>query len=72
MRALSYAGERQVVVRDKPDPRPGPDEVVIAMKASAICGSDLHPYRHPNPEMIANDLTPGHEPCGVIVECGAK
>lgn len=72
MRALSYAGERQIVVRDKPEPRPGPGEVVIAMKASAICGSDLHPYRHPRPEMLAADLTPGHEACGVIVECGPE
>lgn len=71
MRALSFAGERQVVVRDKPMPRPAPGEVLVQMKATAICGSDLHMYRHPNPSLIEHDVTPGHEPCGVIVELGA-
>ena len=70
MRALSYAGEREIVVREKPDPQPGPGEVVVRMKSSAICGSDLHPYRHPRAEMIEQDVTPGHEGCGVIAEVG--
>jgi threonine dehydrogenase-like Zn-dependent dehydrogenase len=70
MRALSYTGDRQVVVRDKPEPRPGPGEVVIQMKASAVCGSDLHAYRHPQPDLLTSDMTPGHEPCGVIAELG--
>ena len=30
-----------------PDPTPGPGEVVIEMKASGMCGSDLHQYRRP-------------------------
>lgn len=71
MRALSYTGERQVIVKDKPEPAPGPNEVVVQIRATAICGSDLHAYRHPSPEMIAADATPGHEPCGVIVALGA-
>ncbi len=28
-----------------PDPTPGPGEVVVEMKASGMCGSDLHQYR---------------------------
>jgi len=66
MRALRIVGERQVVVRDKADPTLGPGEVVVQMKAAAICGSDLHPYRHPRPADLEGDLIPGHEPCGVI------
>jgi hypothetical protein len=27
---------------DYPDPVPGPDEVVIRMKATGMCGNDLH------------------------------
>jgi threonine dehydrogenase-like Zn-dependent dehydrogenase len=71
MRAVSLIGERQIVVREKPDPRPGPDEVVVQMKATAICGSDLHPYRHPQPAQLEQDVTPGHEPSGVIAEVGS-
>ena len=47
MRALCYSGERQVVCHDRLEPRPAPNEVLIRMKASGICGSDLHVYRHP-------------------------
>lgn len=71
MRALRIVGEEQIIVRDRPDPRPGPNDVVVQMKAAAICGSDLHPYRHPRPEDLAGDLIPGHEPCGVIAEVGS-
>lgn len=70
MRALSYTGERQVSLKNKPDPTPGPDEVIVRIRATAICGSDLHAYRHPAPAMIVGDGTPGHEPCGVIAELG--
>lgn len=72
MRALRIVGERQVIVRDRPDPQPGPDEVVVRMKAAAICGSDLHPYRHPPQPVLESDSVPGHEPCGVIVEVGSE
>lgn len=72
MQALRITGERQIIVRERPDPRPGPDEVVVAMKAAAICGSDLHPYRHPRPADLEGDLIPGHEPCGVIAEVGKE
>src|SRR5205807_7606062 len=72
MRALKIVGERQIAVLDRPDPRPEPGEVVVQMKAAAICGSDLHPYRHPGPDLLKSDLIPGHEPCGVIAEIGSE
>jgi threonine dehydrogenase-like Zn-dependent dehydrogenase len=70
MKALRLAGERQVVVRRVPDPAPGAGEVVVRMRAAGICGSDLHPYRHPTPAYLEGDVVPGHEPCGEIVALG--
>jgi threonine dehydrogenase-like Zn-dependent dehydrogenase len=70
VRALSIVGERAVAVRDKPDPRPGPGEVLLRLKASAICGSDLHIYRR-GPTPGGPDVTPGHEACGQVVEVGS-
>lgn len=70
MKALRTSGERQVTVLDVPIPRPGPGEVVIEMKATGICGSDLHPYRHPTPLHLNPGFISGHEPCGVIHELG--
>ena len=36
MRALKIVGEKQIIVRDRPDPSPQPNEVVVEMKAAAI------------------------------------
>jgi threonine dehydrogenase-like Zn-dependent dehydrogenase len=71
MKALRTAGERQVLVLERPMPRPEPGEVVIKMQATGICGSDLHPYRHPSPLHLDPGFISGHEPCGVIHEIGA-
>ncbi len=71
MRALRYAGERQAVCYERPDPVPAAHEVLIQMKAAGVCGSDLHVYRHPGPDFLDRRRVPGHEPAGLIVEVGA-
>jgi (R,R)-butanediol dehydrogenase/meso-butanediol dehydrogenase/diacetyl reductase len=68
MRALQIVGVKSIAVQTRPDPQPAADEVIVQMKAAAICGSDLHPFRHPRPQDF--DVIPGHEPCGVIAEVG--
>ena len=47
MRGVVFTGERQIELMEFPDPTPGPGEVVVEMKASGMCGSDLHQYRRP-------------------------
>ena len=79
MRGVVFLGDRKLELREFPDPTPGPGEVVIAIKASGMCGSDLHPYRRPAGEAAASlglggtggPMIAGHEPCGVIVARGA-
>jgi threonine dehydrogenase-like Zn-dependent dehydrogenase len=67
MRGLVFKGDRRLELRDFPDPVPGPGEVLIEMRASGICGSDLNLYRQ-----AAHDraVICGHEPCGVVIERG--
>src|SRR5205823_3033903 len=65
MRGLVFLGERKVELREFADPRPGPGEVVVAIRASGMCGSDLRPY-----EMGQSSYVTGHEPCGVVAERG--
>jgi len=77
MRGVVFTGDRQLELMTIPDPTPGPDEVVIEMKASGMCGSDLHQYRRskaggetgglaaPSAPTIA-----GHEPCGIVAAVG--
>lgn len=47
VRGVTFGGERTVEFIEIPDPVPGLGEVVVEMKASGICGSDLHMYRGP-------------------------
>jgi threonine dehydrogenase-like Zn-dependent dehydrogenase len=70
MKALRTSGEREVTILDIPAPSPEPGEVVIKMMSTGICGSDLHPYRHPSPLHLDPGFISGHEPCGVIAEIG--
>src|SRR5213078_3293293 len=70
MRGVVFLGDRELALKDFPDPTPGLSEVVVAMKASGMCGSDLKHYRavgsDPRRHVIA-----GHEPCGVVAAVGA-
>lgn len=71
MQVVLLPGEKEVTLTNYPEPQPGPGEVLIAMRAAGICGSDLHLYRAAKSDRqpIA-DIVPGHEPCGVIVGLG--
>ncbi|MFN8522188.1 MAG: alcohol dehydrogenase catalytic domain-containing protein [Chloroflexota bacterium] len=71
MKALRTSAERHVDVLDVPIPSAEPNGVVIKMMATGICGSDLHPYRHPTPLHLDPGFISGHEPCGVISELGS-
>lgn len=66
MRGVAFLGNRKVEVREFADPTPGPGEVVVKIRASGICGSDLNRYRAPEP---SRGVT-GHEPCGEVAELG--
>ncbi len=78
MRGVVFLGDRKVELRQFPDPTPGPGEVVIQMKASGMCGSDLKFYRSPPGEAqkalglgnLSEPFIGGHEPCGVIAARG--
>jgi L-iditol 2-dehydrogenase len=70
MRALVFDGPWEMPLRDRPDPIPAEGEVVVAVRASGICGSDVHGYagltgrRRPGVVM-------GHEAAGVVEQVGA-
>ena len=78
MRGVVFMGEKEIEFMDFPDPTPGPDEVVVEMKASGMCGSDLHQYRRPKSGAAGggiavnpNPVIAGHEPCGVVAAVGS-
>lgn len=70
MRALTYHGTKDVRVETVPDPViQHPQDIVLRVTATAICGSDLHLYRGKVPGMQAGDIL-GHEFMGIVEETG--
>jgi threonine dehydrogenase-like Zn-dependent dehydrogenase len=73
MKGAVLPGNRTVMLRDFPIPEPGPGQVLVKMKASTVCGSDIHGiYRKRSdqkPEEYRGVIC-GHEPCGQIAELG--
>ncbi len=68
MRAAVYEGPDRMVVGEVPDPVPGPNEVLLAVTAAGICGTDRH--------IVGGELgvragtVPGHEIAGRIIDHG--
>ena len=73
MNGLVLPGNSTVEFREYPVPEPGPGQVLVAMKASTICGSDIRAiYRERlgiGPEAYQGVIA-GHEPAGQIVKAG--
>ena len=73
MRAAFLPGNSRVELRTVPVPRPGHGEVLLRVKASTICGSDIrciyHEHIGKGPEGYQGVIA-GHEPSGQIVEVG--
>lgn len=71
MQALVLTDKKQFELQSLPTPTPGPDEVLIAVRACGICGSDVHGMdgstgrRRP-------PIVMGHEAAGVIAGLGAN
>ncbi len=79
MKGVVFPGDRRIEFREFPDPTPGPGEVVLEIKASGMCGSDLKFYRASAASGAASlglgggkgPVIAGHEPCGVVAAVGA-
>lgn len=72
MQAVTYHGSHDVRVESVPDPIiQAPDDVILRVTATAICGSDLHLYRGKIPQVKDGDIF-GHEFMGVVEEVGPE
>jgi threonine dehydrogenase-like Zn-dependent dehydrogenase len=71
MQAVTWQGRRDVRVETVPDPRiEDPNDAIIDVTSTNICGSDLHLYEVLGPFMQPGDIL-GHEPMGVVCEVGS-
>jgi L-iditol 2-dehydrogenase len=68
MKAARLVAVADMRLEDVPVPTPGPGEVLVAVEAVGLCGSDRHMVRGEYP--TARPVTLGHEFCGIVVERG--
>ena len=61
-----------VELRDVPVPEFGEDDVLLAVQAVGVCGSDLHQYHGSQSWKVNYPVVLGHEFCGVIAKAGSR
>ncbi|MDA1280393.1 MAG: zinc-binding dehydrogenase [Chloroflexi bacterium] len=69
MKAAVMRGTQQLVIEDVPTPEPGPNQVLVKIKYSGICGSDVHRFQY---GMMNSGSVMGHEYIGEVVQTGAS
>ncbi|ANH03073.1 zinc-binding dehydrogenase [Shinella sp. HZN7] len=71
MRAAVLTAPKRFEIRAVPVPSIGPEDVLVRVMRTGICGTDIHIF---NGHYAADrlPLVPGHEFCGTIAECGAN
>lgn len=72
MKAALFHGPRDYRVKDIPDPTCGPSDMVIQVKANAVCGTDVKAYQSGHSLIRSYPVITGHELAGVVVEVGEQ
>lgn len=72
MQAVTFQGIKNVKVKKVPDPKIlKPDDIIVKITSTAICGSDLHLIHDMVPN-LPQDYIIGHEPMGIVEEVGPE
>ena len=69
MKAAIFVEPGRIELADKPIPDVGPNDALIRITTTTICGTDVHILKGEYP--VAKGLTIGHEPVGVIEKLGS-
>ncbi|MBW7995467.1 MAG: galactitol-1-phosphate 5-dehydrogenase [Candidatus Glassbacteria bacterium] len=71
MKALLLEEYNKLVIIERPDPEPAPDEVLIRVRAVGICGSDVHGMDGSTGRRIP-PVVMGHEAAGIVIQPGSE
>lgn len=71
MRAAVYEDKDKISVKDVPIPEISEYEILVRIKACAICGTDVRIY-HYGSEIVVPPAITGHELAGIVVKVGKK
>lgn len=66
MQTAVFHGDRRITLSQAPRPAPGPGEVLLRVRRTALCGSDIKPW------VKGAKATPGHEIFGVVEQAGHR
>ncbi len=69
MKAAIFIEAGRIELADKPIPEVGPNDALIRITTTTICGTDVHILKGEYP--VAKGLTVGHEPVGIIEKLGS-
>ena len=69
MKAAVFVEPGRIEIADKPIPDVGPNDALIKITTTTICGTDVHILKGEYP--VEKGLTVGHEPVGIIVKLGS-
>lgn len=72
MKAVTFQGIKNVKVKEVPEPKiQKPDDIIVKLTSTAICGSDLHLIHDMVPNLPQGYII-GHEPMGIVEEVGPE
>jgi alcohol dehydrogenase len=70
MKAATFIEKGRIVLTEKPIPEIGPQDALVRITTTTLCGTDVHILRGEYP--VERGLTIGHEPVGIIERLGAE
>lgn len=72
MRAAVLRGVHDLVIEERPEPAPGPGQVLVQVRSVGICGSDVHYYEHGRIGrfVVESPMVLGHESAGLVTAVG--
>lgn len=70
MKAAVFVEKDRIELTDKPIPDVGPNDALLRISTTTICGTDVHILKAEYP--VAQGLTIGHEPVGIIEKLGSN
>lgn len=72
--AIATNPAHDLLTQELPIPKPGPHDCLVHVRATGICGSDVHFWKEGRigSSVIEQDCGLGHESAGVVIETGKE
>lgn len=69
MKAAVYVGAQQFEIKEVQTPKPGPKQILVQIRYSAVCGTDVHGFLY---DVVEHGKILGHEYSGTVCEVGSE